>query len=210
MNLQVAWQALWHTLPHHATPAQLQALYLQLQQAWSEPQRHYHTPQHLQECLTLAASTANGLPERAALELALWFHDAVYDVQATDNEARSADWAAQALGELGVDAAIVARVQTLILATCHQAATSTDLTTQLLLDIDLAILGAPPARFAEYEAQIRAEYAWVPMPLFRSRRAALLQQFLARPQLYQTPRLHAQLETAARYNLQQALAGLDQ
>ena len=74
------------------------------------------------------------------------------------------------------------------------------------IDIDLAILGAAPARFAEYEAQIRAEYAHVPSDVFHAKRGAILACFLARPRLYGTPALSARLEANARANLQGAIA----
>ena len=77
--------------------------------------------------------------------------------------------------------------------------------TDWMLDIDLAILGAEDARFAEYEAQIQAEYAWVPAPLYAQKRAAVLRGFLQRPALYQTPHFHALLEKPARRNLRRAL-----
>lgn len=75
----------------------------------------------------------------------------------------------------------------------------------LLVDIDLAILGTTPARFAAYERQIRQEYAWVPEALFVEKRRAVLQGFTARPQLYTTAYFQERLEATARRNLQQAL-----
>jgi predicted metal-dependent HD superfamily phosphohydrolase len=83
-----------------------------------------------------------------------------------------------------------------------------DVDTQLLLDIDLAILGAAPERFAAYESQIRAEYAHVPEADFRSGRAQVLSGFLARPRIYATAAFHDALEHRARENLAKALAVL--
>jgi predicted metal-dependent HD superfamily phosphohydrolase len=77
---------------------------------------------------------------------------------------------------------------------------------QLLVDIDLSILGAPEQRFAEYEQQIRQEYAFVPKWLFRRKRRAILQGFLDRPQIYSTAHFHAELEQRARDNLRKAIA----
>ena len=84
--------------------------------------RAYHTVQHLDECfarLDEASSLAACLPE---IELALWFHDAVYDVRAHDNEERSARWAQSAAREAGLSGAVRDRLQLLILATKHMAA----------------------------------------------------------------------------------------
>ena len=121
-----------------------------------------------------------------------------------DNEARSADWAQQALRAAGVAEDAARRVHALVMATRHDAQPEgTD--AQLLVDIDLSILGAPAARFAEYERQIRVEYAHVPPEVFEPRRRAILGSFLARDPLYLTTSVRARLETQARLNLQKAI-----
>ena len=175
--------------------------------AWSEPQRHYHTLRHLTDCLALFESSLHLAEHPAEVEIALWFHDAIYDLKAKDNEARSAAWAERALSRAGVAANIRGRVHDLIMATCHAARpTSTD--AQLLVDIDLSILGADPERFDEYEVQVRQEYNWVPAPLFRRKRRKILIGFLARPTIYSTPWYQEQFEVAARANLQRSVARL--
>jgi predicted metal-dependent HD superfamily phosphohydrolase len=171
----------------------------------AEPQRRYHTLQHLGECLAWF-ETAQHLAQRPAeVEAALWFHDAVYDVRRDDNEARSAELARTTLRQCGAAADVADRVAALVDATRH-AAEPTTADERLLVDIDLSILGADAARFAEYEQQIRDEYAHVPQPEFRERRAALLRALLARPRLYATAPFRALLEERARANLRHALA----
>ncbi len=195
-HLHHHWLHTWNELQH--TPPL--GLYEQLLQAYSEPQRHYHTLQHLAECLQLQSESAHLAQRPAEIAIALWFHDAVYDVKAHDNEARSADWAVTALQAAGVSAEVQARAHALIMATEHTAAPLTG-DAALLVDIDLAILGAAPARFAEYEWQIRQEYAWVPKDVFMAKRHAVLQEFVARLNIYSTAFLHSKLESAARANL---------
>jgi len=192
------WIAAWRQLGV-APPAGLHAALLA---AWSEPQRHYHTLQHLAECLTLAAELREEMTHPAEVVLALWFHDAVYDVRAHDNEARSAQWAAQALVEAGVAPDACARIDALIMATCHGAAAAPGTPdSAVLVDIDLAILGSDAPRFAEYEAQIRAEYAWVPPDVFGVKRRDVLRGFLDRHLIYITNTMHARFEAQARHNL---------
>jgi predicted metal-dependent HD superfamily phosphohydrolase len=159
--LPARWLATWAAL-NLAPPT---GLCEQLLCAWDEPQRHYHTLQHLNECLALFDTLRMRAEQPADIELALWFHDAIYDVQGHDNEARSAHWAVQALAAGGVDAACCQRVHDLIMATCHTALPASP-DQALLVDIDLAILGAPTARFAQYTRQISAEYAWVPPEVY--------------------------------------------
>lgn len=171
---------------------------------YNETHRKYHTLQHLSECLD-AFNAVQMLPAHPAeVELAIWFHDAVYDVHGSDNEERSAKWAEVALLQADASPDIAARVATLILATKHTALpTSRD--EQVLVDIDLSILAAGDARFAEYERQIRDEYAFVPGPLFHRTRSAILKSFLDRPRIYSTAHFHTALEEAARANLHRAI-----
>ena len=199
-HLHHHWLHTWSELQH--TPPL--GLYEQLLQAYSEPQRHYHTLQHLAECLQLQSESAHLVQRPAEIAIALWFHDAVYDVKAHDNEARSADWAVTALQAAGVSAEVQARAHALIMATEHTAASLTG-DAALLVDIDLAILGAAPARFAEYERQIQQEYAWVPEDVFVEKRRAVLQGFMGRAQIYSTTFFHQILENPARANLLKAL-----
>ncbi len=171
----------------------------------AEPQRHYHTQQHLGECLAAFDGARESAERPHEVELALWFHDAVYDVKRHDNEQRSADWARAALLDAGVDADAAQRVHTLVMATRHTAVPEGRDAT-LLVDIDLSILGAERPRFDEYERQIRQEYAYVPGFLFRRKRREILKGFLDRPAIYGTPHFHDALERRARENLARALA----
>jgi predicted metal-dependent HD superfamily phosphohydrolase len=173
--------------------------------AYGEPQRKYHTLQHLRECLDLFALVEERATHPAEVALALWFHDAVYDVHQSDNEERSAAWAVDALRNGGAAAAVAERIHALVMATRHRAVPA-QADERLLVDIDLAILGAPPRRFAQYERQIRAEYGHVAPALFVTRRHAILRAFLDREHLYATAHLRARFEAPARANLARALA----
>jgi len=202
------WAALWaRAWQAVALPAPT-ALLPQLLDSYRQPQRHYHTLQHLGECLEHLERAWAQAERPGEVALALWFHDAIYDVQGRDNEAQSAAWARRALHEAGAPNEVVGRVHALILATRHDAPPQGG-DARLLTDIDLAILGAAPGRFAEYERQIRAEYAHVPAAQFDAGRRALLAAFLARQPLYRTAPFSAALEARARANLEAALACLD-
>ena len=172
--------------------------------AWSEPQRAYHTPQHLQECLAAFDAVREALQWPEAVELALIFHDAVYEPERHDNEQRSADWTGSALAALGASAALSERVMALVMATqSHQppAGDSSPEDTALLLDIDLSILGSAPARFAEYEQQIRREYHFVPEAQYQAARQRVMQGFAQRPGLFQSEHFTRRLAAAAARNL---------
>ncbi|MCR6625643.1 MAG: N-methyl-D-aspartate receptor NMDAR2C subunit [Pseudoxanthomonas sp.] len=192
-----SWQRAWTGIGAAGEGA---ALFARLKAAYAEPQRHYHTLQHLGECLA-AFDEAQALAEHPhAVEMALWFHDAIYDVKGHDNEQRSADWARDALHLAGVPRGSAQHVHDLVMATRHTAVPQ-GRDAQLLVDIDLSILAAERARFDEYEQQIRREYGYVPGFLFRRKRKEILLGFMDRPAIYSTPHFHAALEARARDNL---------
>jgi predicted metal-dependent HD superfamily phosphohydrolase len=175
--------------------------------AWAEPDRRYHDLDHLRDCLAeLDRAPADGA-DRDRVEAALWFHDAIYDPRAGDNEALSAEWARRALGELGVSSAAADDVARLVELTRHTDP-APDPSGRLLCDIDLAVLGREPETFDAYDRQIRAEYAWVPEADFRAARAAVLAGLLARAPLYQTEHFRRRYETVARTNLGRVLERL--
>lgn len=202
--LQTSWQRCWHALSATGDGA---AHFQWLMNAYQQPQRKYHTLQHLEECLRLLDANFHLAERPAEVEMALWFHDAVYDVKGSSNEAQSAQAATDALLPAGVDQAAIERIGELILATRH-AVLPTGTDQQLLVDIDLAILGAEPQRFAEYELQIREEYRWVPKAEFCRKRSEILQMFLARTPLYHTPPLRQQLQEQAHGNLRLSIQQL--
>jgi predicted metal-dependent HD superfamily phosphohydrolase len=175
--------------------------------AHSEPHRHYHDLEHVVEVLRVVGRLARQCELPAAVQLAAWYHDAVYDPTADDNEERSAALARSELTSLGMDARLVEHVMELIRATDHrQRPTIAD--ADVLLDADLAILGAGEARYRRYAEAIRREYAHVPDDDYRKGRAAVLERFLARPRLYRTDTLFLEAEAAARGNLAAELARL--
>lgn len=198
------WRRSWREL---GQPVADEALHRRLVACWSEPHRHYHTLQHLLECLALFEQVRATAQRPAEIELALWFHDAFYDPKRDDNEERSAQWAHACVLDAGLAPAIADRLQALVMATRHEAVPQ-DADAQLLVDVDLAILGSEPARFDESDEQIRREYAHVPEDEFRAGRRRVLGEFLARPRLYSTPWFASRFERQARENLARALAKL--
>ena len=175
-----------------------------LREAYDDPARGYHDLRHLAEVLQrLDELMPDEHPGRDALLLAAWFHDAVYD-SAGANEERSARLAEQQLD--GTPHAVeVARL--VRLTETHRPAED-DLDGQLLCDADLAILAAPPGRYDDYVTGVRAEYADVPDSDFRTGRRAILQELLAKPALFHTPRARQRWELRARANVQAEIARL--
>ena len=175
----------------------------ELVQRYGESWRHYHTLEHVADCLERLDAWKSLAQRPEEVELALWFHDAIYVPWKGSNEEKSAELARRRLEALGVPAERRERIASYILATGTHEPADGDL--GLLLDLDLSILGAPADRFDLYEQQIRGEYAFVPRPLYRRQRRARLQELLARPTIFNHPPIRAALEAQARENLQRLI-----
>ncbi|MFI5666990.1 hypothetical protein [Streptomyces sp. NPDC051704] len=176
--------------------------------AWAEPQRRYHTTAHLADVLARMDVLAAHAADPAAVELAAWFHDAVYRPDRSENEERSAALAERALPELGIDAARTAEVARLVRLTVTHDPAPGDTNGEVLCDADLAVLAGAPDAYAAYAAAVRAEYGFVPEDAFRAGRAAVLRQLIALPRLFRTPYGTAHWEAPARRNLAAELADL--
>src|SRR5579862_8308931 len=122
-----------------------------LDAAYAEPHRAYHTAEHVLACLALLdepivrACSEHG----AEVEAAIWFHDAVYDTRAPDNEERSAVLADEAMRASGVAMERRERIVAMVRATRDHVARSPD--AGLLIDIDLSILGVDADTFDRFE-----------------------------------------------------------
>lgn len=180
--------------------------FLAVLQAYSNPKRGYHNLDHLAQVLDAFERVRDAAEDPEAVELALWFHDLVYEPMVPGNEEASARKASEALLAAGLPAPFAQRVHDLVLATRHDAVPR-DLDARLVVDCDLSILGASPEVFDAYERGVRAEYAAVPEDAWKAGRAAILAQFLARERIFSTSQF-AHLEAAARENLGRAMGKL--
>jgi predicted metal-dependent HD superfamily phosphohydrolase/phosphopantetheine adenylyltransferase len=178
----------------------------ELHARYTEPGRYYHTLDHLRELLALSDTHARVIEERDAVELAIWFHDLVYDARGGGggkNERESAEAFRRFAAEAGcLEPALVARVCEWIEATAtHRAHARTHGDGKLFLDFDMAVLAKDAAGYDAYAAQIRAEYRHVWAPLYWAARARFLEAQATgagRP-VFQSDQL-AHLEPLARSN----------
>ncbi|WP_376704583.1 hypothetical protein RQ479_07270 [Mesorhizobium sp. ISC25] len=174
--------------------------------------RHYHDLGHIEAMLALANDYKALLHDPEAVEAAIWFHDAIYDSRAKDNEARSSALAEEKLAGRA-DAQRLDRIAAMITATAgHELPALGDQHSvrdaALFLDMDLAILGAAPDVFDAYEQAVRREYQWVDEQMWRAGRAAVLKGFLARPHIFHSEEFRRRFETQARHNMARSLKAL--
>ena len=180
---------------------------------YAEPHRAYHGQAHVDAMLDGLHANLYAFAVPEAAELAVWFHDAIYDPSAPDNEARSTALMLDQLTGL-TDPAVLQRAATMICATATHTVPpglAPDLVrdTALFLDLDLAVLGADPTTYDAYERGIAAEYGPVHGEArFRAGRLAFLQAMLARSRLFLTPDAHERLDGPARTNIARAIREL--
>lgn len=185
------------------TDQQRETIYAVLFTAYTEPQRAYHTVQHIVECLDLFYKVEHELSDPIAVQSAIWFHDVIYDPKSSDNEQRSAEVMMAHCADFLHPGQLEKVYQWIIATQQHQPSLDADLNT--LLDIDLAILGSSSLRFLQYQQQIQSEYAWVERTLYTEKRNAVLKQFFDMQPLYQTAYFQEIYEHQAKANLLQSL-----
>ncbi|TPL51646.1 hypothetical protein [Mesorhizobium sp. B2-4-6] len=191
-----------------------EALKSELAALYQAADRHYHGLAHIEAMLALAGEYRHLLDDPEAVEAAIWFHDAIYDSRAKDNEAKSAELAEKRLAGRA-NSHRLARIAAMINATAtHQLPPfrNEDALNDaaFLLDMDLAILGAEPAVFDAYERAVRSEYGWVEEPMWRAGRAGVLKSFVARPHIFYTTEFRDRFEAQARENLGRSLQALQE
>lgn len=183
------------------------AVFAQLDARYREAHRHYHNGGHIDDCLARLdlASAAVSVDDADAVEMALWFHDVIYELGAADNEELSAEWfAAQAAGRLPAD--FIGRVADYICSTTHQAEPAAA-GAKWVVDADLGGLGMDDESFARDGARIRREFAHVPAAEFARGQAGFLRGLLARERIYYTDFFRDLCEARARRHIREVLAG---
>jgi predicted metal-dependent HD superfamily phosphohydrolase len=176
-----------------------------LVERYAEPHRRYHDLRHLAEVLDRIDRLAAYADDRDAVELAGWFHDAIYDPHRSDNEEASARLAEELLPASGVPDVRVAAVARLVRLTASHSPAADDADGAVLCDADLGVLAEEPERYGEYVADVRAEYAHVDDDAFRRGRAEVLGRLLAYDPLFHTPFGRTAWEARARHNLRAEL-----
>jgi predicted metal-dependent HD superfamily phosphohydrolase len=168
--------------------------------AWSQPHRRYHDLAHLAAVLGVVAQLDGVATDPAAVRLAAWYHDVVYDPTRGDNEQVSAERARAGLRGLVPDER-VAEVERLVLLTAGHDPETGDGNGAVLCDADLAVLAGPPEAYVAYATAVREEYGHVSDEDFTRGRIAVLKSLLALPALYRTPEAARQWTATATANL---------
>ena len=194
------------------TPEQAQALWQDIAARYSEPQRAYHTLEHIEQLFIQFESIQHVLSEPHIIALAVYYHDVIYDPTRSDNELRSAEYAVEALRPYLRDEQCQHIYALIMMTASHQIDTLIDSDkyndAAYLLDMDLSVLGTPWSTYQQYANAIRQEYAHVLDTQYRDGRTAVLKGLLAHPRLYLTDYYYELLENQARDNIKREIHSL--
>jgi len=207
MNLRGRWTEFFQT----RTTGDFLVFFNLVENAYSQPHRAYHNLSHIKacfSCLDKYLEAGGCIAEPDAIELAIWYHDLVYEITISGNEEKSANQLAIDMTVLKIPGPTVLEVQRLILLTKTHETADNDLDGQLMLDIDLSILGASQVAYQRYSEGISKEYQFIDSEIYKAARIDILKKFLARHQIYRTSYFFNQLEQKARRNIEDELISL--
>ena len=190
------WKALMQRL--HFKPNE--EVFEFLKQKYTEQHRAYHNLHHIKACLEHLDTYPKKINHKNELELAIWFHDIIYDPFRKNNELKSAEELEKFLKRNKADPNLMQMTYDLILSTLHRNPPKNE-SEALIMNIDISILGSSASDYKTYRVQIRKEYKWVPYFLYRSKRKEILKAFLRRERLYFTDYFYDKYEQLARANI---------
>jgi len=200
---------LWQRCAHRegATVEAAAPVYRELLSLYREPQRRYHTPEHIAHCLRQHAIAREAMEDPDAVEMALWFHDAIYAPGAPDNERRSADLFLERTQDT-FDEALRRKVDDLIMATDHTRGPRT-LDERFIVDIDLSSFGRPWPEFLRDSMAVREEFSYLSDAEFQRMQRPFLERLLARDRFCCTDFFAARHEARARHNIARLLDAMN-
>ena len=197
------FDALWRRAVSSPDSVAADEVQADLRRRLGEPARRFHNLHHIHDCLRRFDEVASLLSDPDAVEIALWFHDAVYVPSDPENERHSARlFLAQSKGANPV---FRRRVCRLILATRHQTPSHGN-DRRFIEDIDLAGFGEPWEKFMREGDLLREEFAAQPDAKYYTGQVGFLARLKRRPWFFATDYFRERYEAKAQANLDHLLA----
>jgi len=190
-----------------ADDAKIKSIFQKIVKLYSQADRHYHNLNHIRSILSFLHENRAIIHNSPALFLAAWYHDVVYDSKSKTNEHDSAEMMKSDMAELAVPTEVIDFAYAAILATQKHQQIIGSKDEALFLDADLSILAAPANIYAEYCANVRKEYSWVPEDLYKNGRKLVLAQFLEKDEIYFSDTMKSK-NLLARENIKKEISSL--
>ncbi len=194
------FQALWRRCLIDGAPDNSAQIHQRLLDGYHEPQRHYHTLVHVEQCLGMFEQCKSMASNPDALELAVWFHDVIFEAGKPNNEKRSAELYLQ-LSQGVHSEQTRGLVDRLIMATLHDGSSLEDDDAIYMVDIDLSSFGLSWEAFLQDSQNLRRESAELSDAEYYRKKANFQNCLLAKDRFYLSDFFAERLETQARANL---------
>ena len=191
--------ALWRKVSEDSRSGSSDMVFDELVSLYTGPDRHYHCAEHIRFCLDKLDEAREAGNYSINVEMAVWFHDAIYEAGDSENERKSASWFAQCTrGHLSRE--MIDEISQLIVATTHRD-TPNSWQEKLLVDVDLSSFGLPWEKFLEDGHNIRLEFGHLSDEEFVSNQSRFLNGLLERPVIFHTRHFSDCYEAVARQNI---------
>ncbi len=200
---QARFEDLWNRCREGAGGASATRAWEAVSGGYGEAHRRYHTPAHIDHCLGQFDLARGVIDSADAVEMAIWFHDVVYDSGAADNERRSADLFLELAGD-GFSADFRSLIDELVMVTVHRNPPVTDAQCYVV-DIDLSSFGLPWEEFVRDSVAVREEFPHLSDADYYPRQREFMESLLARPQFCFTDFFRARHQQRARTNIRRHL-----
>lgn len=173
---------------------------------YNEPHRFYHNLEHITVLFQLAS--AHGVRLSIPQQLAIWYHDAIYEPGSVENEIKSAELLrTDCQSNCWLSEAIMYRAYDMVMATKRHL--SSDNETQIILDLDLAGLGFDRASYEAATIKIHKEFEFrTGEPIPKDKRILFLESLLSREYIFYTSWGRDFYERSARRNIQNEINDL--
>ena len=203
---ETRFKSLWRCCADPALDDRAASIYADVKAHYMEPHRRYHTPVHIAHCLKQLDLSKAHMDNPDAVEMAIWFHDVIYDAKATDNEQQSADYFVRLCGdELSPD--FKSTVNQLIMVTIHRKHPVIN-DEKFIVDIDLSSFGLPWERMFKDSEGVRNEFSHMSDEEFYPAQKIFLDSLLARKTFCFTEFFRERHEQMARDNIRRYLESL--
>lgn len=199
--------SLWKRCAGTDSNARGAEVYRDLKKRYSEGNRYYHTPAHIEHCLNLFDLARDKMDDPDAVEMSIWFHDVIYDARSSDNEEKSAAYFAKVCGN-DVDNQFKSKVHDLIIVTIHKELPLTP-DEKYLVDIDLSSFGLPWNKFLKDSEAVRKEFRHLSDEEFYPAQKKFLESLVSRKHFCFTKFFRDRHEERARKNIARYLDMLE-
>lgn len=170
----------------------------EIEKCYSSKSRHYHNLGHIENMLIELDNVKSKIKDLDSLLFAIYYHDIIYKSTKNDNEHQSALIFKKRISKTSFTnlSKCIAQIEA---TKEHKLSDNYD--TNVLLDIDLSILGKSTKEYQKYCADIRKEYIIYPDFMYKRGRKKVLKSILDLNSIYKTDFFKQKLENQAKENL---------